>query len=564
MAGSGPARDPAAELARIANAWNDVERGFRHDPQAALRELAASPDSATLSSIASNAFGDIPSSLRFGAYRIEGLIGVGGMGTVFRATDTRTGEHVALKTLRHDKAHDDTLRERLVQEAETLRRVQHRGICKIRDFDFADGVPFVVLDLVTGRSLADILQEFRAPTQLTEPGRQDSTKHGARTRRRLPSGCVPWRTLAALIADVARTMQHAHEQDIVHRDLKPANILVDPRGKPTILDFGIAKSLARDDDPGLTGDRILGTDLYMAPEQRQRGGTIDARTDVYALGVILYECLTLTTPDPSQPDRTESADVLDPDVPSGLARIAERAMQQAADARFGSAMELANAIDRELARTHESGPRIARRTFWIALAACLPLAFAIGFWMQRDVVRSYATTRAWKTPLSEAIESATREMWFVGVHFQKTFSDWKRVLEDKLRGGTSIHATILDPDLPEDRFRSIASLYSQTPASLRAEIVANLADIEAIERRLSDDPEAQRRLHVRLIQYRPAELLYLFDCESATPRAFLGSREIDTDTPDAPGFESEDARLIRHWKSVARDWFVDDSKGRMR
>jgi serine/threonine-protein kinase len=210
-----------------------------------------------------------------GVYRLQSLLGAGGMGEVYRARDTQLGRDVAIKILPRIFTNDPERLRRFEREARMLAALNHPHIGAIYGVEEADGVRALVLELVEGETLADRLQ--RGPAQVAET-----------------------LTLAHQIADA---LDAAHEKGIIHRDLKPANIKVTPDGVVKVLDFGLAKAATGDGStPDLTqsptvtvgGTRdgvILGTAAYMSPEQT-RGQAVDRRTDIWAFGCVLYEMLT--------------------------------------------------------------------------------------------------------------------------------------------------------------------------------------------------------------------------------------------------------------------------------
>ena len=207
-----------------------------------------------------------------GRYRIVERLGEGGMGVVFRAEDPRLEREVALKVLKPDALHDEDSKRRFRLEARALSRLLHPNIATLFDFDSDKGVDFLVLEFVPGESLA----------------------------RTLANGPLPETRARAIALDVAEGLQSAHEEGIVHRDLKPGNIVITPRGRAKVLDFGLARVM-----PGaasltqtapISGASVLvGTVPYMSPEQ-VRDGQVDARSDLYALGAVLFEMTTGSCP----------------------------------------------------------------------------------------------------------------------------------------------------------------------------------------------------------------------------------------------------------------------------
>src|SRR5262245_38331958 len=216
----------------------------------------------------------VPGS-RIGPYEITALIGAGGMGEVYRASDTNLGREVALKVLPAEVAADAERLARFRREAQLLATLNHPGIAGIHGLEVSSGRTFLVLELVEGEDLA----------------------------QRLARGSIPVEEAIDIARRIAEALEEAHEQGIVHRDLKPANVKLAPGGKVKVLDFGLAKALAA--GPSAQADQsrsptlmdsstragvILGTAAYMAPEQA-RGREVDRRADVWAFGAVFWEML---------------------------------------------------------------------------------------------------------------------------------------------------------------------------------------------------------------------------------------------------------------------------------
>lgn len=259
-------------------------------------------------------------------YKITAKLGEGGMGAVYRATDTKLGREVAIKVLPEAFAQDKERLARFEREAKALAQLNHPNVGSIYGFDQDKGHYFLVLELIEG----DTLQE------------------------RLRKGPMPVEEGLKVFQQIAEALEAAHEKDIVHRDLKPANLKIDPHGRVKVLDFGLAKARFSDtasDDPGsssadsmaptITSEftmpgKVMGTAAYMSPEQ-SRGQEVDRRTDVWAFGCCLFEALTgkkpftgATTSDlladilKSDPDFT----VIPPETPSEVLTLLRRSLEK--------------------------------------------------------------------------------------------------------------------------------------------------------------------------------------------------------------------------------------------
>ena len=208
-------------------------------------------------------------------YKITAKLGEGGMGAVYRATDTRLGRHVALKIVPEKFARDRQRMGRFQREAEVLASLDHPNISTIHGLEVDGDVQALVLELVEGPTLAE----------------------------RITEGPIPTEEALGMALEIAQALEAAHEKGIIHRDLKPANVKITPEGKVKVLDFGLAKALDPEltqhelvNSPTLTMEAtqegvILGTAAYMSPEQA-RGKPVDTRTDIWAFGSVLLECLT--------------------------------------------------------------------------------------------------------------------------------------------------------------------------------------------------------------------------------------------------------------------------------
>jgi Tol biopolymer transport system component len=272
----------------------------------------------------------LSAGVRLGPYEILSTLGVGGMGEVYRARDLRLERDVAIKRISDALAKDPGYLARFEREARMLAALSHPGIGAIYGLEQQEDVRFLVLELVEGESLSDTLD----------------------------AGPLEASRALALAAQVAEALAAAHEKGVVHRDLKPANVRVTPDGRAKVLDFGLAKAVAPSSGPPKPADSmtatgvIIGTPSYMSPEQ-SRGQAVDARTDLWAFGCLLYEMLTgkkafggASVPDifaavlHDEPDwkrlpRTTNASVR---------RLLQRCLEKEPDRRLGDAREALAAI----------------------------------------------------------------------------------------------------------------------------------------------------------------------------------------------------------------------------
>jgi serine/threonine protein kinase len=266
------------------------------------------------------------SAEKFGRYVIKGELGRGGMATVFHAYDPRFERDVAIKVLPREFLHDPQFRVRFEREAKTIALIEHSAIVPVYDFGEEEGQPYIVMRYMSGGSLSD----------------------------RLAQGALPLDEVTITITRLAPALDAAHKKGIIHRDLKPANILYDQYGNGFLSDFGIAR-ITQSSTVTLTGGAILGTPAYMSPEQVQGGLDIDGRSDIYALGVILFQVLCGKTP--YQADTAAKLmmmHILEPvphitdtkeEIPSAFNEIIEKAMAKDPDDRFQNTEAMARAVE---------------------------------------------------------------------------------------------------------------------------------------------------------------------------------------------------------------------------
>ncbi len=282
------------------------------------------PQEASLVSRLGKALGD--------AYTIEGEIGRGGMGVVYRARDERLQRRVAIKVLPPELAFQDEIRQRFMREAQTAARLSHPHIVPIHGVDEADGLVYFVMGLVDGESL------------------------GARIKRR---GNLPSEEVRRVMKETADALSAAHALSVVHRDIKPDNILLEgTRGRVMVTDFGIAKALSTATGSGatLTGAGVaIGTPAYMSPEQAAGEREIDGRSDVYSLGIVAYQMVTGELPFQAptvagilMKQITEPAPLVSlkrPEVPEDLALAISRCLEKDPENRWPTADSLRRALE---------------------------------------------------------------------------------------------------------------------------------------------------------------------------------------------------------------------------
>lgn len=356
---------------------------------------------------------------RFGAYDVQSLLGVGGMGEVYRARDTRLGRDVALKVVPAALAEDRDRRERFDREARALAALNHPAIGAIYDVAEDGGVRAIVLELVEGQTLEE----------------------------RLRGGPLPMAEALTVARAIAEALDVAHDRGLVHRDLKPANVKITPGGDVKLLDFGLAKALLDEDHRStastITGTRhgtILGTAAYMSPEQA-RGQAVDKRADVWAFGCVLFELLTgraafggATWSDSIARTLTGEPDwtALPPSTPRGVVHLLERCLQKDPKQRLRGLGGIELALDRDAA---PAAPR-ARWAMPALGALGLGLAAALGWSLAGDApAPAEAPVRFEVSPSirvadagSLALSPNGRHLVFMGTGTDGRFRLWERSL----------------------------------------------------------------------------------------------------------------------------------------
>ncbi len=302
-------------------------------------------------------------STRLGPYEIVSMLGAGGMGEVYRARDTRLRRDVAVKILPADLMHDPGRRQRFEHEARAAGSLNHPHLVSVFDVGEEQGLLYLVSELVDGESLRSLMK----------------------------NGVPPLRQILEIGAQVADGLAAAHAGGIVHRDLKPENIMLTRDGRAKILDFGLARQIANKDVTQTESGVVMGTAGYMSPEQ-VRGGNVDHRSDIFALGSVLYEMATgkrafqrdnsvatmhaILSDDP--PPMTGSK------APPALQRIVQHCLEKNPERRFQSARDLAFQLEAMTVLSTESiapiveEPVKSRRPLWIGAGIALLLALLAG------------------------------------------------------------------------------------------------------------------------------------------------------------------------------------------
>jgi hypothetical protein len=321
-----------------------------------------------------------PGTFFHGRYEILGLLGRGGMGMVYKARDRTLDEVVAIKVLRPDFANDPKMAERFKSEIKLARRVRHKNVCTIHDYGEEKGLLYISMELIGGVDLKHVLRE---------------------------RGAFPVDEAYDLSIQVAEGLQAVHDAGILHRDLKTPNIMRDEQGVARLMDFGVAKRLG--EGTATAAGHIVGTPEYMSPEQAQ-GHKVDFRSDIYAMGIVMYEIFTGHVPFRGEtPISTILKHINEPppldgpqaqSIPPDVKSVLRKALAKNPTARYASARELAEAVRHARspsrraqpvptavlqAPTLRGQPRTRRSLFQPWLLAIAPVAaVALGVVLLRD------------------------------------------------------------------------------------------------------------------------------------------------------------------------------------
>jgi serine/threonine protein kinase len=265
-----------------------------------------------------------------GRYVVDKKLGEGGMGTVYRATDTQLGRIVAIKVLPLEKAKEPRLVKRFRAEAQAAAQLKHKNIVGVYDSGEIDGLLYIAMEYVDGIDVHELVKR---------------------------KGVLDVRRSRDIIRQLARALQHAHEQNIVHRDIKPANLMIDREGKVRLADMGLARSLDDSEKAGITrAGTTVGTIDYMSPEQTRDSRSADTRSDMYSLGATWYHMLTgqtlfpegdllnrinahATVPPPNPQD-------LNDEIPDGVVEVMHRMLEKDPADRYQTPADLLEALER--------------------------------------------------------------------------------------------------------------------------------------------------------------------------------------------------------------------------
>ena len=333
----------------------------------------------------------LPPGTRLGPFRIETLLGAGGMGEVYLARDTKLNRDVALKVLPEAFAADQDRLARFQREAQLLAALNHPNIAHIHGLEDSTGITALVIELVEGPTLQQRLEAKDAG-----PGKADSPSRSLK-----PQSALPIDEALSLARQIAEALEAAHARGIAHRDLKPANIKITAAGIVKVLDFGLAKEFPGDithphsEDPTVADltavGSVVGTMAYMSPEQA-RGQPLDARTDLFSFGAVLYEMTTgrrafgaaqpTLIVDAILHDTPPLPRSLNPAVPAAFEQLIMRLLEKNRAVRYQSASEISvelkrleQEVESARAETETGWPRRRRA---LAAVAALAIALVVG------------------------------------------------------------------------------------------------------------------------------------------------------------------------------------------
>jgi serine/threonine protein kinase len=262
-----------------------------------------------------------------GPYQVVNQLGQGGMASVYKAYHAKLDRHVAIKVLHQAFKEDPDFIARFEREAQIVAKLEHPHIVPVYDYNEHEGQPYLVMKFVEGHTLKRVLSE----------------------------GPLPLESIMTIMGSVAGALTYAHQKGVLHRDIKPSNIMIDGAGVPYLTDFGLAR-IAQAGASTMSADMILGTPQYISPEQAAGTGTLDARTDIYSLGVILYEMVVGRVPyNADTPyaivhkhiyDELPRPSSINPEIPPAVEEVLVRALAKQPEGRYASAVQMMDAFRR--------------------------------------------------------------------------------------------------------------------------------------------------------------------------------------------------------------------------
>ncbi len=475
----------------------------------------------------------------FSHYRIVAPLGAGGMGVVYRAEDVRLGREVALKFVSEDSAHDDHAMQRLRSEARAASALNHANICTIYDVGEDEGHPFIVMELMKGRTLRD----------------------------RLVDGPLKVHHLVDIGIEISDALHATHSDGIIHRDIKPGNIFLTDRGHVKVLDFGLAKLTRTLGTSSTTNEVVhqtvagvaIGTVSYMSPEQAA-GEELDGRTDLFSLGVVLYECATGRHPFPGKTsavilaailNRAPAAPVtINPDLPLRLQEVINNCLEKDRELRYQSAADLRadlKRLRRDIESSHTQAVEATSRSH--------PGSSASGAGLDANSAGSAAASSSHASAPGAATSSRILRAGAVLAALAVlagAYVFWPRTTTiPEAGGGTPVTAP--PPGAAVDIALAQASLDARNYRAALAYAGAILAaePDRADAARVRDEAQAMLARFEETIEQARADLAR--GDVSATARSLEAARDLDPSAPSVVEIGSRLADLVREREAAARE-----------